>query len=116
MLLTLTISRKEIIQLNSVLSKRKRVLIWLFLDFNHQRSIIQSGKEVLFRLGNSSISSSALQIFLGKTMNILQSKGWSSGIPLRNQKDLQTLQGKAAPTKAFAHPGNEDTCSTEQML
>lgn len=63
MLLTLTISRKEIIQLNSVLSKRKRVLIWLFLDFNHQRSIIQSGKEVLFRLGNSSISSSALQIF-----------------------------------------------------
>ena len=49
-------------------------------------------------------------------MNILQSKGWSSGIPLRNRKDLQTLQGKAAPTKAFAHPGNEDTCSTEQTL
>lgn len=31
MLLTLTISRKEILQLNSVLSKRKRVFIWLFL-------------------------------------------------------------------------------------
>lgn len=65
----------------------------------------------MFRLGKSSSSSSALQIFLERTRNSQQSKGAHQELPKESRSDLQVPAGNAALARTAADPGSEGECS-----